>query len=120
MLKQVQHDSPKISAVFEPNSGNRQEESIPGYDNAFTSATKVIIPRLTQIKRDENKPAPLDGQTLTDVIAKTHDNTKHIDDDDELIDYITENTTEGDVVVFLGSHGFRGMIEELVDKIKTE
>ncbi len=108
----------KIIAIFEPNSGNRQHESIPGYDNAFTHAEKIIIPRLTKIKQDPNKPTPLDGQSLTDVISKTHDNVKHISDDDELVDYIIKNTQAGDVIVFLGSHGFRGMIEQLIEKIK--
>ena len=107
----------KITAVFEPNSGNRQEEAIPGYDNAFVSADEVVIPRLTSIKRDPNKPAPLDGQGLTDVISKTHDNVKHIDDDQTCVEYLKKQTKKDDVIIFLGSHGFRGMIEELVNNL---
>ncbi|MBD3311311.1 MAG: hypothetical protein GF349_02300 [Candidatus Magasanikbacteria bacterium] len=106
----------KIIAVFEPNTGNRQVESAPSYKNAFKNADEVIIPRLTKIKKDPTKPEPYDGENLTEVISETHKNTKHIEGDNELVEYIYKSTTSGDVVVFLGSHGFRGMIDELIAK----
>lgn len=110
--------SGKIIAIFEPNTGNRQPESIPGYDNAFNSADVVIIPRLTKIKIDPNHQSqPLEGEDLKNIIAKTQRNVLYIDDDKKLIEYITKNTVSGDIVVFLGSHGFRGMIEELVRRL---
>ncbi|MBU2542865.1 hypothetical protein KJ785_04885 [Patescibacteria group bacterium] len=104
----------KLVAIFEPNSGNRQPESIPGYDNVFINADEVIIPCLTRIKSDPNKPAPIDGEKLAEIISKTHDNVKYINDDEELISYLAKNASDGDVIIFLGSHGFRGMIGELV------
>jgi UDP-N-acetylmuramate-alanine ligase len=108
----------KIIAVFEPNTGNRQSESIPGYDNAFKDADIVLIPRLTKIKQDPDKPEALEGLNLSNVISKTHRNTHYIEDDEKLIHYIKTIVKEGDVVIFLGSHGFRGMIEELVKSLK--
>ena len=110
----------KITAIFEPNGGNRLQKSIPGYDNKFISADVVIIPRLTRIKQDSTKPKNLDGQDLTDVISKTHDNVKYIDDDEKLISHLVDNTNAGDVVIFLGSHGFRGMIDELISSFRTK
>ncbi len=104
----------RLIAIFEPNTGNRQTESIPSYDNPFIAADEVVIPRLTQIKRDTAKPESMDGAKLAEVIGKTHPNVKYIDDDEKLIDYLINNTKKGDVVVFLGSHGFRGMIDRLV------
>ncbi|MEK7084004.1 MAG: Mur ligase family protein [Patescibacteria group bacterium] len=109
----------RIIAVFEPNTGNRFPESIPGYADAFRDADTVIIPRLSTIKRDPNKPAPLDGNDLADVIRKTHPNVEHLDDDEALVTYISSQTKKGDIVVFLGSHGFRGMIEALVEKLSS-
>lgn len=113
--------SGKIIAIFEPNSGNRQHESAPGYDNAFNSADTVIIPRLTKIKIDPNDQSqPLEGEDLKNIIFRTQKNVLYIDDDKKLIEYIIENTVSGDVVVFLGSHGFRGMIEELTLELSKQ
>lgn len=106
-----------IIAIFEPNSGNRFLESLPGYDDKFLHADTVIIPRLSKIKQDPTKPAPLDGQQLADYIARTHTNVLHIGDDEALIEAVAEMAHRDDAIVFLGSHGFRGMIEGLVHKL---
>ncbi len=108
----------KIFAVFEPNTGNRQPSSAPGYKNAFADADQVLIPRLSIIKKDPDKQAAFDGQELARVISRTHTDTKYIESDTELVDYLNRNTDQNDVVVFLGSRGFRGMIEQLIEKQK--
>ncbi len=105
--------SGKVIAVFEPNSGGRSRESVAKYDNAFSDADIVIIPRLTKLKIDEKATEqPLDGQELRDTIAKTHDNVIYIEDDGEVVNFLKKNCKKDDVVAFLGSHGFRNMIEE--------
>ncbi len=108
----------KIIAVFEPNTGNRQPQSTPSYDYAFTAADEVIIPKLTKLKTSDEL-RHFDGEKLTQIISQTHKNAKYIENDEELINYIIKNTTDGDVIVFLGSHGFRGMIDELVKKYEN-
>ena len=62
----------------------------------------------------------MDGVELTKVISQTHPNTAYIDSDTELVDYLKTHTKKGDVIAFLGSHGFRGMIEESVKMINDE
>jgi UDP-N-acetylmuramate: L-alanyl-gamma-D-glutamyl-meso-diaminopimelate ligase len=107
----------KIIAVFEPNIGGRSRESALKYTNAFKSADIVVIPRLTKLKTS-NKEAPMEGAELASVIAKTHSTTKYIEDDTELVTTLaSEVKNQGDVIVFLGSHGFRGMIEETIKNL---
>jgi UDP-N-acetylmuramate: L-alanyl-gamma-D-glutamyl-meso-diaminopimelate ligase len=104
-----------IIAIFEPNTGNRKSQSIPGYAHAFVNANEVIIPTLTKLKVDEkDTDPPFDGRTLCDIIAKNHTHALYIENDPALLAYIKEHAKKEDVVVFLGSHGFRGMIDELV------
>ncbi len=108
----------KLIAVYEPNTGNRKPSSAPSYDHAFAPADTVIIPRLSKVKRAPNDPdVPMNGQQLTAVIAKTHDGAVHIDDDDTLVSMLTSDRQDGDIIVFLGSHGFRGMIEGVIEQL---
>ncbi len=103
-----------IIAVFEPNTGNRELQSKQGYKDAFVDATEVIIPRLTKLKIDPNNPVKkMDGQDIADLIP----NATYIDDDEKLVNYIASNRTKDDVIVFLGSHSFRNMIEQTVKKL---
>ncbi len=107
----------RVIAIFEPNTGNRQQSAIEGYVHAFSDADLIYIPRLTVIKTDKGGEKPLDGAQLAEVIAKTHDNVEYIDDDATLVQTLKTIAKKGDSIVFLGSHGFRGMIEEVVRKI---
>ena len=105
----------KITAIFEPNTGNRKLQSAPSYAHAFRDADEVIIPMLTKIKTDPNDPdPPFDGVKLTEIISQTHPRAVFINNDDKLIEHLKNNLKEDGVVVFLGSHGFRGMIERLI------
>lgn len=109
----------KIIAVFEPNTGNRKSESLPQYDHAFAAADEVVIPRLTKVKIDvDDLNPPFDGEELAETIGKTHTHVNYIDDDKKLVHHLISRTKKNDIIVFLGSHGFRGMIEELISKLK--
>lgn len=107
----------KITSVFEPNIGGRQRESMAKYDNAFKNSDIVIVPRLSNLKTGEDRP--MEGDELVQVIKKTHSETEYIDNDDNLVKKIVGDAKKGDVIVFLGSHGFRGMIEETIKSLST-
>lgn len=110
-----------IVAVYEPNSGNRTPQSKPDYKDAFANADTVIIPRLTKLKVDASNPEKtFEGQELADTIRESHREVHYLENDDELVDFITQARVPGDVIVFLGSHGFRGMIEETVKRLERQ
>jgi UDP-N-acetylmuramate: L-alanyl-gamma-D-glutamyl-meso-diaminopimelate ligase len=130
-IREVYHG--KIITIYEPNIGGRQKSSIAAYDSdggAFSKADLVIIPRLTKLKIDETKTdpkdQPLEGQELADYISKIHKNVVYIENDEEVVARAIAEmkpsapqpaASTGNVVAFLGSHGFRGMIEEVVKKL---
>lgn len=107
-----------ITVVFEPNTGNRKPASLPGYDNAFAAADEILIPRLSRVKvAKDDTEKPVYGKELAEVISQTHTNVRYMPEDEELVEYLLTQTKKGDVVAFLGSHGFRGMITQLVSRL---
>ena len=129
------YDKEKIIAIYEPNIGGRTQESAIKYTDAFSSADVVIIPRLTSLKVDPKAThKPMESRELAQLIARAHSNVRYLPNDEQLVTQVTELTrlaagqlsdlevqppSEGSVVVFLGSHGFRGMIEEVIEKLKS-
>lgn len=110
--------SGKLIVVFEPNTGGRKRDSIKKYDNAFNEADDVIVPRLTKLKVSENSDDnPIEGEELASIISKTKKDVRYISNDNDLVNYLISNTKKDDIIAFLGSHGFRGMIEETVRKL---
>lgn len=111
----------KVIAIFEPNIGGRQREALGKYDGAFKDADLVYIPRLSKLKIDESATEqPIEGGELAQVISKTNPETFYIENDAELIKAVLENTKKNDVIVFLGSHGFRGMIDETTTYLRQQ
>ncbi len=102
--------SEKITAIFEPNIGGRQRSSAHLYKDVFKNVDTVVIPRLTKLKIGEGE-LPMDGHELSEEIKKSHSDVRFIEDD---IDLVKQAILSGDIIVFLGSHGFRGMIEETI------
>ncbi len=103
----------KIIVVFEPNIGGRRRESAAKYDGAFADADIVVIPRLTKLKKADDEPTPpIEGDELAATIGATHPHTVYVEDDKKLVIFLQSQAKRRDVIAFLGSHGFRGMIEE--------
>jgi len=104
----------KIFAIFEPNVGNRTVSSKNLYQNAFIDANTVIIPRLSQTKTDEKQEPRMEGKELAKIIEQKNKGIKvlYLEDDENLVNFLIKETRAKDIIIFLGSHGFRGIIEE--------
>jgi UDP-N-acetylmuramate: L-alanyl-gamma-D-glutamyl-meso-diaminopimelate ligase len=116
-LQALRSDYPdsKIIAIFEPNTGNRTKASIPTYKDAFKMADEIIFPRFTKLPNIETKR--FNAEELIDSLKEYYDNITYVGDDDVLVNLLVKEIELGKdvhkVIVFMGSHGFRGMIEKL-------
>lgn len=116
-LKALRSDYPKskIIVIFEPNTGNRTEASIPTYENAFKLADEIIFPRFTKLPAIDTKR--FNAEELIDSLKIYYDNITYVGDDDVLVNILIKEIELGEnihkIVVFMGSHGFRGMIDKL-------
>ncbi len=113
----------RIFAIYEPNVGNRTETSKKFYKHSFFSANFVLIPRLSKTKTDTKQEKRMNGKELAQIIQeKNKKNLKvfYFENDDELVNFLETKTKSGDVIIFLGSHSFRGMIEQSVRQISSK
>ncbi len=108
-----------VTAVYEPNIGNRTPQSKPSYKDAFINADTVVIPRLSKLKVDPANPEKaFEGDELAATIGEDHKDVHYIDVDEDLVRFLALGRVKGDVIVFLGSHGFRGMIEQTITSLR--
>lgn len=109
----------ELTIIFEPNTGNRTEQSLETYDNAFTGADLIILPKFTKIPRTEEKK--FGAGRLQEYLTEKGVTTKFIMDDAQLVDELVDkaiNSNKFQVIAFLGSHSFRQMMESLIEKLK--
>jgi len=139
-LKAVRLSYPEahIITVYEPNVSSRVVSSKSLYDDSFSEANFVIIPRLSVTKVGEGEETRMSGEELAEVVQgsctsgagcagsrpftssarREATNAVYEPSDDAIITRIKKIARSGDVVVFMGSHGFRGMIEQTLKALQ--
>ncbi len=105
-----------IISIFEPHSmSSRDKKTIQWYENIFNNSDKVII---TDIYKKEalSEITRLNSEDIVKVVRNNVQNTiytKNID----LIDSIESSLTGNDIVLFMSSGSFQGMLEKYVNKL---
>ncbi len=106
-----------ISVVFEPNVGNRTEAAMPEFKGVFDQADKVIVPRLKPVKTKKGEQR-IDGKKLAKFLDGYGIDVKYEPDDEKLVNYVSNEEVKKHIICFMGSYGFRRMIEEVVDEYR--
>lgn len=123
-LKALRQDYPEseIFLIFEPNTGNRTSTSIPTYRNALDMADEIIFPRFTQLPRTDIER--FSAEELAEKLKPLYKNITVVPDDEILFKLIIKQVELGSdrhkIVVFMGSHSFRGIIDKLCSYFSME
>lgn len=107
-----------IICVFDPSSGSRSKNALAQFKNVFdTDFVKVILPRFSLLKKSN-----IDRFNENDLCTTLRNNGVKCEiefDDNQLINKLESEFNKGNsIIVFLGSHSFRGVIDKLVEKVK--
>ncbi|MBD3362166.1 hypothetical protein GF362_00420 [Candidatus Dojkabacteria bacterium] len=107
----------KLHVVFEPNLGSRTYKAIEEYDKTFHKIERLYLPRFTKVSGKY-----LENYDLEKYLKKKNIKAQAISDDEELIEIVSGNIYEHkkSIILFLGSHGFRGMIEQMTELLEDE
>ncbi len=108
----------KIVTIFEPNEGARTTESLDIYGSStFEESDVVFFPHFRGL------PERLSEKELYEYIKDTDspkvDKYKMVSDE-ELIDSLLKEVSEETVFIFMGSHNFENLIQELVKRLRSE
>ncbi len=105
-----------IYIVFEPNRGGRSSKCLNKYRNSFVGAKKVIIPKLSNYKA---KAGVIDAnnQQIKDSIKAGGVSAVAINDYEKILNKLRKEAKKGDVIAFMGSRNFGGMIEKLIESL---
>lgn len=114
-LKQI-YPEYKITLVFEPNSGNRTKEAEKLFANIFDKTDEVILPRFRTVKLKSGEQK-VDSKEFARFIQKNNTKITQMPNDEKLVNYLIENKEPKELIVFMGSSGFRGMIQMVAERL---
>lgn len=107
----------RLIAVFEPNAGSRVTGALGQFNQAFDLADVLILPRFTVLPHSTQ--TRFTESDLQDELSGKKLQVEFIPNDGDLVNYLTQQWFKQDkiLIVFMGSHSFRGMIVKLIQEL---
>ena len=119
-LKQ-KYDGNRLIAVFEPRSrSSRLAVFQEKYERAFEYADYVIIAGVYNALEISKLGKALDTNELVEKIKSQGKPSYSLDNADEIVEHLTPEMREGDVVAIMSNGGFGGIHDKILDVLKSE
>jgi UDP-N-acetylmuramate: L-alanyl-gamma-D-glutamyl-meso-diaminopimelate ligase len=112
------YPSRRLWAVFEPRSASSCRRVFQNdFARAFTAADEVVIAGVFRSTLPEHERLSTDQ--LVEDLRRTGQRARSIGQVDEIVDTITAESREGDVVVMMSNGGFGGIHRKLLQALGT-
>ena len=103
----------KIVVMFSPRlSNNEGKESIEPYEGMFDQADFVIIPKII-VKASQDKSKRIFGRDFVEIISRTQPNVAYMPKQEQIIDYLKENTDDNSIFVIMSAKSQDELLEAL-------
>lgn len=109
-----------LVTVFEPNAGNRDFSALNLYSNVFSKSDLLILPKFSVLPK--SKDLRFTEEEFYNYLVENHVNIEYIPIDTDVIMSINNELEKRKkvVVLFLGSHSFRGIINAVCKNFKKK
>jgi UDP-N-acetylmuramate: L-alanyl-gamma-D-glutamyl-meso-diaminopimelate ligase len=115
----LKYKNRRVVAVFEPRSwSSRLAVFQDAYANAFEPADYVVIASVFDSSKATEKGDVLNTHKLIDDIAAQKKPAFAIDVVDDIVNHLTPELREGDIVAVMSNGGFGGIHEKLLTKLR--
>ncbi len=119
-LKQ-KYEGKRLIAVFEPRSwSSRLAVFQEKYEKAFAYADYVIIAGVYDTSKASELGKVLDTNELVEQINMQGKPSFSLADADEIVEHLTPEMKDGDVVAIMSNGGFGGIHEKMLDVLNEE
>jgi UDP-N-acetylmuramate-alanine ligase len=71
--------------------------------------------KIRKLKKGESKHDRVTGKRIRNAIAKTQKHVRYLPMNRQIVKYLRENLQGGEVVLFLSTGDFGGLIEEVIE-----
>ena len=104
-----------IVAIYEPGSRVAAALEQTLYETCFQGADYIFLPRISTNSKESKEF----NKELAERYGKYYPHMEYIDSDEELLEKIQKTASGEAVVLFMSQKGFRGMIEELISRLRS-
>lgn len=106
----------KLFCVFQPHTYTRTYELLDDFSKSFAQADTVIVTDIYAAR--EKDTGIINSRMLSDRINMITGNSVYISEFDDIIKYLTENASSGDLIITMGAGNINKLSHQLVKETK--
>lgn len=108
----------RIVTLFEPRSNSSRKKIFEkDYMESFND-TDVLYMKIPPFRHNDKKEDFMDADTVVNHIKDKGKEAKVFETADEIVNEVTGNLKDGDLIIMMSNGGFDGLREKLVDELK--
>jgi UDP-N-acetylmuramate: L-alanyl-gamma-D-glutamyl-meso-diaminopimelate ligase len=116
----LKYDGRRLVAVFEPRTwSSRLAVFQEPYGKAFSYADHVVIAGVYNTSKASELGKVLDVNELVEDIALQNKPAVALPDADSIVDHLTPELRENDVVAIMSNGGFGGIHDKILEKLRS-
>ncbi|AFS79384.1 UDP-N-acetylmuramate--L-alanine ligase MurC [Gottschalkia acidurici 9a] len=104
----------KTWCIFQPHTYTRTKSLLNEFSDAFFDADKVIIANIYAAREKDN--GEIHSKDLVKMLKEKNVDAYHFDTFDEIVEFISKNVSEGDLVLTMGAGDVYKIGEILLDR----
>lgn len=108
----------RLRVIFDPHASDIQNRAaLPWFKDTFKDASEVVLRKLP-VKKSITKDTRVHGKDILAMIKNTQPNAQYLPLDEQIIAYLRDTATSHDVIVFMSTGNWGGMIEKVINSLK--
>lgn len=93
----------RLICVFQPHQHSRTRFLLNQFAQSFSSADEVIVPHIYFVRDSQQEQHRVSAQDLVDKLIEKGSSAKHINEFEDILQYLRQTARDGDVIVIMGA-----------------
>jgi UDP-N-acetylmuramate--alanine ligase len=104
----------RLLCVFQPHQHSRTRFLLEDFAQSFAAADETIVPDIYFVRDSEAERQRVSSSDLVDRINRNGQRARHLPDMNQIVEYLRDEATEGDLIVTMGAGNVWEIGRELV------
>ena len=109
----------RLICIFQPHQHSRTRFLLNQFAQSFSCADEIIVPQIYFVRDSETEQHRVSAQDLVDRLVDKGSSATHINNFEDILQYLRESVRDGDLLVVMGAGPVTSIAHDLVNYAET-
>ncbi len=110
----------RLICVFQPHQHSRTRFLLNQFAQSFSSADEVIVPHIYFVRDSQQEQHRVSAQDLVDKLIERGSSAKHINEFEDILQYLRQTARDGDLIVIMGAGPVTSIAHALIERAEIQ